>query len=120
AIVLAQYSKRIIQKCGSLDCLRALEHSPPGLDLRMRSLGNCHSTARQDERKRRVDRDWGRSGANSNSKDARNLTVSTMILTSASRREEFDEMIVDAAGRFNLQGVTGRERLGVDEVTRES
>jgi hypothetical protein len=36
------------------------------------------------------------------------------------RREKFDEMIIDAVGRFYLQGVAGRERLGVDEVARES
>src|SRR4051794_22547948 len=37
-----------------------------------------------------------------------------------SRREEFHKMIEDAVGRFNLQGVAGRERLGVDEVARVS
>src|SRR5258707_15749771 len=36
-----------------------------------------------------------------------------------SRREEFDEMIVDAVGRFLLQVVAGRERLRIDEVARE-
>jgi hypothetical protein len=35
------------------------------------------------------------------------------------RREEFDEMIVDAVGRFLLQVVAGRERLRIDEVTDE-
>ena len=29
-------------------------------------------------------------------------------------------MIVDAVGRFDLQSVAGRERLGVDEVARKS
>src|SRR5260370_33822881 len=29
-------------------------------------------------------------------------------------------MIIDAVGRFYLQGVAGRERLGVDEVAGES
>ena len=36
-----------------------------------------------------------------------------------SRREEFDEMFVDAVGRFLLQVVAGGERLRIDEVARE-
>jgi len=33
-----------------------------------------------------------------------------------SRPEEFGEMVVDAVGRFDLHGVAGRERLGIDKV----
>ena len=42
----------------------------------------------------------------------------TRASSERSRREEFDEVIVDAVGRFDLYGVTGRERLGVNEVAR--
>src|ERR1700736_3089313 len=45
--------------------------------------------------------------------------LSKADLAVGSRREEFDEMIVDAIGRFLLQVVAGRERLRIDEVARE-
>jgi len=33
-------------------------------------------------------------------------------------REEFDELIVDPVGRFLMQDMAGRERLGIDKVAR--
>jgi hypothetical protein len=51
---------------------------------------------------------------------SRRSTMSNRVKGSLhrSRREEFDEMIVDLVGRFLLQVVAGRERLGIDEVAR--
>src|SRR5262245_24060669 len=69
-------------------------------------------------------------GAQSQSAPARTATVAisarpnsirrsiVVLLCAVSGFEEFDEMIVDLVGRFLLQVVPGRKRLGVDEIAR--